>query len=65
MASSGDHTTLLAARLVLRRLGFECSGKGHRRGENEHCGIMISLPPNCFGLSIFKKLDFTSSVSSV
>lgn len=65
VVSSRDHTTLLAARFVLSRLGIECSGKGHRRGENEHCGIMISLLPNCFGLSIFKKLDFTSFVSSV
>lgn len=37
-------------------------GRGHRRGENEHCGVMISLQLNCFGLSVFTKLNFRSLI---
>lgn len=61
-AASRDHTTLLSARFASRRLGMQWSGRGHRRGENEHCGIMISHQPNCFGFSVFKILDFRPSI---
>lgn len=44
-----DHTTL-SARFASRRLGMQWSGRGHRRGENEHCGIMIHISQTALGL---------------
>lgn len=38
----------------ITEVGIWGSGRGHRRGENEHCAIRISLQSCCWGLRNFR-----------
>lgn len=48
--------------LGLHQEGYAVEWERTQKRWNEHCGIMISHQPNCFGFSVFKILDFRPSI---